>query len=140
MRRLKRRSIEELDKELERVRLEKELYDREQEIRAIRKQMRRFKAPTKTELIAAFLFVNFTVVEAYSMWAMIYLQDASALYVLITSVLAEPIAFAIYALKAYHGKKQEEAVKLERDKMALDHSSPAEDGMDEDADPEADAA
>ena len=53
-----------------------------------------------TKRIVAFLIINFTIVEAYSLWVMVKLQDLSALSVLVTSVIGEVIAFAIYALKA----------------------------------------
>ncbi len=51
------------------------------------------------------------------MVAMWYFQNLDALYVLITTVLAEPLTFAVYAAKSYLGKREEERVKLEREQL-----------------------
>lgn len=129
-----------LDRQLAEQMERKRLYDKEREIRNLRKQMRAWDPPETSKVIMIFLIANFVVVEAYSMWIMWYLGDASALYTLITAVLGETLTYVVYAAKSYHGKKQEESVKLEREKMALEYGegvSPEESGMDESADPEA---
>lgn len=53
-----------------------------------------------TKFLIGFLFINFTIVEVYSMWMMFYFADLSSLYVLITAVIGETIAFATYVLKS----------------------------------------
>lgn len=100
--------------ELETVEQEKEIADKKREIRRAKWS---FKKPTTTKIIVAFLFANFTVIEIFSMIAMWHFENLDALYVLITTVMAEPISFAVYAAKAYNETKQEELIKLEREKM-----------------------
>ncbi|MCC8157289.1 MAG: hypothetical protein LIO54_08440 [Oscillospiraceae bacterium] len=125
------------DKRLEQARQEKQLFEQEQQIRDIKRSMRRWNPPTTTKLLMAFILINCSAVEIYSMVAMWHLQDLSALYSLITAVVTESLSFAVYCAKAYNETKQEELIKLQRDQMALDNASPADDGMDESADPEA---
>lgn len=131
------KSDKDFDRRLKQVKREKELFDREAEIRQIKRSMRRWNPPTTTKLLMAIIFINCAVVEIYSMAVMWLLMDLSALYALITAVITESISFAVYAAKAYAETKEEEQVKLAREKLMMDHSSPAEDGMDESADPEA---
>jgi hypothetical protein len=93
---------------------------RRNEIRDIRESNRRepkFKIQT-TKLIIIFIFLNCTVVEGYSMWVMYKLMDLSALYTLITAVVGETIAFAVYAAKSYKETYAEEQLKFEKDKLA----------------------
>ncbi len=131
------RTLDELEKEIEWCQRQKTLYDKKKEIHDLKRSMRRWKPPTTTKLLMVFIFLNCTVVEVYSMVAMWVIMDLSPLYSLITSVVAESLSFAVYAAKAYNETKQEALIKLQREKMQFDHSSPAEDGMDESADPEA---
>jgi len=105
--------------QLERVRQEKELFDERQKIHEVKIQMRRWKPPTTTKVLMAFIFGNCTAVEIYSMAVMYLLQDLSSLYALITAVVTESISFAVYAAKAYNETKQEEFIKLERDRMEM---------------------
>ncbi len=51
------------------------------------------------------------------MVVMYKLQNLDALYSLITAVITESISFAVYAAKSYNETKQEELIKLERDKL-----------------------
>ena len=44
-------------------------------------------------------------------------RDLSYLGVLITDIAAQAITYGIYCLKAYHGKKQEEQMKFEKEKL-----------------------
>ncbi|MCD8216711.1 MAG: hypothetical protein LUD01_01465 [Clostridiales bacterium] len=106
------------EKRLEQARRKKEIYDQRQQIYEIKKEMRRFRPPTTTKILMAWIFGNCTAVEIYSMAVMYLLQDLSSLYALITAVIGETISFAVYAAKAYNETKQEEAVKLERDKQS----------------------
>ena len=106
-----------LDKRLAELDMEKALFDKRAEIRTVKKSMRVFKPPTTTKLIMALLLINCTVVELYSMWAMVYLENLDALYALITAVIGETVSFLIYAAKAFAETKAEEEIKLERDKL-----------------------
>lgn len=129
-------TLDELDKEKEKYERQMVLYEKEKEIHELKQSMRRWKPPTTTKLLMAFIFLNCTVVEVYSMVAMWVMMDLSPLYSLITAVVTESLSFAVYAAKAYNETKQEELIKLQREQIMLDHSSPLEDGMDESCDPE----
>ena len=103
--------------ELQKAIKEKELFDKRAEVDDIRKQMRRWKPPTTTKIIMLYIFANCTAVEVYSMVAMWMFANLEALYALISAVISESLSFAVYAAKAYNETKQEELIKLERDKM-----------------------
>ncbi|MCD8088223.1 MAG: hypothetical protein LUE22_06525 [Oscillospiraceae bacterium] len=104
---------------MEALKREKECFDREAELREVKRSMRRWKPPTTTKIIMAWLIINCTAVEIYSMVAMWQLMNLDALYALITAVITETISFAVYAAKAYNETKQEELVKLARDQMEI---------------------
>ena len=111
------REMERVEREKKQCDKEKELFDKRLEVRMVKKSMRTFKFPTTTKIIMAFLMVNCTAVEIYSMVVMYQLQNLDALYSLITAVVTETISFAVYAAKSYNETKQEEIIRLERDKM-----------------------
>lgn len=50
--------------------------------------------------LTIFMLINFTIVEAYSMWAMFVLSDLSALPTLITSVIGQAITLISYNFKS----------------------------------------
>ena len=81
-----------------------------------RKALREEKIET-SKLIAIYLFALLNAVIVYSMVAMWKFVDFSYLGVLISDIAAQVLIYAIYCLKAYHGKKQEEQVKLEKERM-----------------------
>lgn len=108
---------EDFDNRMRELRQQKELFDKETELREVRRSMRRWHPPTTTKIIMAFLLINCTAVEVYSMVAMYRLQNLDSLYALITAVITESISFAVYCCKAYNETKQEELIRLERDKM-----------------------
>ncbi|MCC8029653.1 MAG: hypothetical protein LIO75_07665 [Lachnospiraceae bacterium] len=118
---------------LERAKREKELFDERQKIHEVKMQMRRWKPPTTTKVLMAFIFVNCSAVEIYRMVVMYMLQDLSSLYALISAVVTESISFAVYAAKAYNETKQEELIKLERDRMEMNT-------MEEDTEPDREGA
>lgn len=113
----KKRTAAYFDHRLAEARKEKEMYDKQLEIREVRRSMRSWKWPTTTKIIVAYIFLNCTAVEVYSMVVMYKLQNLDALYSLITAVITESISFAVYAAKSYNETKQEELIKLERDKL-----------------------
>lgn len=100
------------NREKERVEREKELFDKRLEIKMVKKSMRSFKWPTTTKIIMAFLLVNCSIVEAYSMIVMWKLQNLDALYSLITAVVTESISFAVYATKSYNETKEGQRILL----------------------------
>ncbi len=103
-----------LEWELQTAKQKKEIADKKREIRQVRWG---FKKPETSKILTVFLLTNFTVIEVFSMVAMWHFGNLDALYSLITTICAETVTLASYFAKAYHGKKQEELVKLERDKM-----------------------
>lgn len=70
-----------------------------------------------SKLIAIYLFIVFNVILVYSLVAMWVFRDLTYLGVLITDIAAQVLLFAIYCLKAYSGKKQEELMKFEKEKL-----------------------
>lgn len=73
------------------------------------------KKITTTKFIVAYIFLNCTIIEVYSMYVMFVLQDLSALYSLITAVVTESLSFAVYAAKSFMETKEEEKNKLSRE-------------------------
>ncbi len=64
-----------------------------------------------------FMVVNCSVIELYSMIVMLVLGDLSALYALIGAVVGEVVSLSAYFAKSYNETKQEEIIKLEREKL-----------------------
>lgn len=88
--------------------------------KALREEKSKYRWKPKIEtskLIAIYLFALLNAVIVYSMVAMWKFVDFSYLGVLISDIAAQVLIYAIYCLKAYHGKKQEEQVKLEKERM-----------------------
>lgn len=82
--------------------------------------------PTTSKLIMAYIITDFTIIQIYSMWVMVYLRDISALYSLITAILGEFGAWAVYAMKAYAETREEKKMELENKKFAADQSGSEE--------------
>ncbi len=111
------RRMERVEREKRQCDKEKELFNKRLEVKMVKRSMRSFKLPTTTKIIMAFLLFNCTAVEIYSMVVMYKLQNLDALYSLITAVITESISFAVYAAKSYNETKQEEIIRLEREKL-----------------------
>ena len=93
------------------------------EIRAsYRADVKEKKKISTTKLIILFIFLNCTVVEAYSMWVMYKLVDLSALYALIGAVITESISFAVYCVKAFSETKEEEKLRFERERFNAENN------------------
>lgn len=67
-----------------------------------------------------FIFINCTVVEIFSMRAMIMLADLSALPTLMVAVITESMSYAVYCAKSYSGTKQEKIQELDEKKFELE--------------------
>lgn len=81
----------------------------------------KYKSKTKIEtskLIMFYLLTLLNVIVVYSMVAMWKFVDLMHLGVLITDIAAQVLVYVIYCTKAFHGKKQEEKLKFEREKIA----------------------
>lgn len=104
---------------------------RKNELRAINRTNRyssemaeiRSKKRTTTKVLMYFILLNCTVVEVYSMIAMVVVGDLSSLYSLIGAVVSESISYAIYCCKSFNDTKEEQRNKLERDKWEADQNS-----------------
>lgn len=88
---------------------------------------RRKRRIETNKILAIYLFVLFNVIVVYSMIAMWMFADFEYLNVLITDIAAQVITYAIYCMKAYFGKRQEEATKLKREKMIIDSDKNSDD-------------
>lgn len=74
------------------------------ERRKIREAKHKNDAPKKlttTKVVMVYMFVLMNIILAYAMLAMIYLQDLSALPVLITDIAAQVLVYAGYLCKSY---------------------------------------
>lgn len=91
----------------------------------------RAKKRTTTKVLMYFILLNCTIVEIYSMIAMVVVGDLSSLYSLIGAVVSESISYAIYCCKSFNDTREEQRNKLERDKWEADQS-----GDETDEDPE----
>ena len=69
------------------------------------------------KIIAIYLFVLLNSIIIFSMVAMWHFGDLSYLGVLITDIAAQVLVYAIYCMKAYYGKKQEETIRFERERL-----------------------
>ena len=100
-------------------------------ISGLYKDKKEKKRRTTTKSLMAFILINCSIVEIYSMVIMFVLHDISALYSLIGAVVGESISFAIYCTKSYKENKEEAINKLERDKfLASVESNKKEDESD----------
>lgn len=81
------------------------------------KYNKKHKAET-SKLIAIYLFILLNSIVIYTMVAMWKFEDFSYLGVLISDIAAQVLIYTIYCLKAYHGKKQEEQLKFEREQLS----------------------
>lgn len=55
---------------------------------------------TTSKKYTLFLMINFTIVEIYCLVVMYMFRDISSLGILITSILGETIAYAVYSAKS----------------------------------------
>ena len=121
-------SKEKYDIELQKLKLQEMEWKRKKRLLDKRKALRkskleylpRFKVNT-TKLVMAYIIINCTIVEIYSMWVMVKLQDISGLYTLITSVIGETIAFLVYAVKS---TKENTQGGIIYEKMKLENTPP----------------
>lgn len=89
--------------------------------RLLDKERDKYKNKSKIEtskLIMIYLLVLLNAIVIYAMTAMWKFADLTYLGVLITDIAAQVLVYVIYCLKAFHGKKQEEKLKFEREKIA----------------------
>lgn len=92
----------------------------------IRQEKEKYQQPMETYKKMSFwlmkgIAINGLAVELYSMFAMIFLKDLSALGSLVAAVIATPVAelivLSVYCIKSFMSKREEENLIFERDKM-----------------------
>ncbi len=108
---------------------------------SLNKEKNKYKKKLHVEthkVLAMYLFILINVIITYTLVAMWIFQDISLLDVLITSVVSQVIVYAVYCLKAYNGKKQEEQMKLEYTKLSRKDSLSEDMNYCEQPDPEDD--
>lgn len=98
----------------------------DKEKKEMRGERRKLITVPTTKLIVAFIFINCTVVEIYSMWVMYKLADLSALYTLITAVVGESVTFITYAVKS---TKENTVGGIVYDKAMKNEDTPEETGI-----------
>lgn len=94
--------------------------EHKQKLLLLQKEKDKFKKvnPIETsKLIAIYLFWLLNLIIVYSMVAMWKFEDFSYLGVLISDIAAQVMIYAIYCMKAYHGKKQNELMNFYREKL-----------------------
>jgi hypothetical protein len=67
---------------------------------------------TTTKKLMAYIIVNCTIVELYTMFIVYKFQEASILEPLISAVVAESFSFFVYCMKSYFETKAEKANEL----------------------------
>lgn len=87
-------------RKLEKAKKDVELRKIQCEIRKLNKKYHHNISIPTAKLFAGFLFVNFTILEGYSMWVMVYLSDLSSLPTLISTVIGQIITYWIYSKKS----------------------------------------
>ena len=110
-------SEKEFDSCMKQIQKDNQSKERKERLKAEKsKYKRKFKIET-SKFFAFYLFIVFNVILIYAMTAMWKFGDLSYLGVLITDILAQIMLYGIYCLKAYKGKKQEEQLKFEKEKL-----------------------
>lgn len=70
-----------------------------------------------SKILAIYLLALLTAIVAFTMAAIWHFGDLSYLNVLITDIAAQILVYMVYCIKAYHGKKSEEELKFEKEKI-----------------------
>lgn len=83
-----------------------------------------------SKILAIWLFILLNSIIIYSLVAMWHFSDLSFLNALISEIGAQILVYAIYCLKAYHGKKNQERLRFERFKIQAEEGE-IEEGEDE---------
>lgn len=109
-------SEREYQKQLARIKKDNLQKERRMALEAERNKYNKNRMET-SKLIAIYLFALLNAIVVYSMVAMWRFADFTYLGVLISDIAAQVLIYAIYCIKAYHGKKQSENMKFERERL-----------------------
>lgn len=119
-------SEKEFREKMRKIRLKNEEIARKQELENEKNKFKKDKKKMQTtKIIASVLMVamllNCVAIEIYSAYAMLILQDLSALYALIGAVVSttigEVVAFTIYCFKSLNETKAEKELEFEYHKL-----------------------
>lgn len=112
-------SKEDYEKKLENIKKRNEQITLRRKLREQKQSALRLPKVETSKVLAVYLFSLLNAVIIYAMVAMWRFADLTYLGVLVSDIAAQVVIYAIYCLKAYHGKKQEEALKLEKEKFGI---------------------
>lgn len=119
------------EKRMKKAILASEERKRKEELRSINSTHRPIKEwrkkMTTTKRLMYAILINCIVIEIYSMYVMVALQDLSSLYSLIGAVVGESVCYAIYCAKSFNDSKEEAKSKLERDRFYMESGLTEED-------------
>lgn len=73
--------------------------------------------PEFSKVLAIYLLILLTAIVIFTMAAIWHFGDLSYLNVLISDIAAQILVYMVYCIKAYHGKKAEEELKFEKEKI-----------------------
>ena len=94
-------SEKEYSARLKRIEIDNHQHELRQKLKVEKnKYNHKFKLPSTSKLIAAYLFIVLNIVLTFSMVAMWTFQDLTYLGVLVTDVAAQVLTYFIYTLKA----------------------------------------
>lgn len=102
---------------LKKIKLKNASKERKAKLKAEKKKYKTKSKVETSKFIMFYLLVVFNIILVYALVAMWVFRDLSYLGVLITDVAAQVVTYLVYCLKAYHGKKQEEQIKFEKEKL-----------------------
>lgn len=109
-------SEREFQRQMSKIKADNVQKERQMKLDAERQKYDKTKLET-SKLIAIYLFVLLNGIVIYAMTAMWHFADLSYLGILVSDIAAQVLIYAIYCLKAYHGKKQSEKMKFDREKL-----------------------
>lgn len=110
-------SKKEFDYRMRKIKLDNISRERKAKLKAEKGKYKQKPKIETSKIMMIYLFVLFNVVIVYAMVAMLLLSDLTYLGVLISDIVAQVVTYGIYCLKAYYGKKQEEQMKFEKEKL-----------------------
>lgn len=110
-------SKENYEKKLENIKKHNEQIALRRKLREQKQSALRLPKVETSKVLAVYLFLLLNAVIIYAMVAMWRFADLTYLGVLISDIAAQVVIYAIYCLKAYHGKKQEELLKFNKEQL-----------------------
>lgn len=110
-------SKENYEKKLENIKKHNEQIALRRKLREQKQSALRLPKVETSKVLAVYLFLLLNAVIIYAMVAMWRFADLTYLGVLISDIAAQVLIYAIYCLKAYHGKKQEELLKFNKEQL-----------------------